>query len=512
MQKEYYNVYYYRYSEQRSYAQIESMIAKSGLIDGISIMDLSDKEDDEARCIIGDVIKAEKVREYDGSDNVAMVHLFVDKLGRYILVLSVYESEMSAHCVKRIVEAFDLPISQMQPVSVYGHAKGNAYDSVNYWQKAISSSFEEKFKEYYSPATNYRQVERYTVDDDLKQLLNTITESDPVNTKSIIINSLGWIVANNLKQNKIIMEEIHEGGMLGRIPLLYDNTISVTSQNEKISNQLSNAEKYDMCTYEKIDIFAQRKLSYSTLVSFELIDDKKYDMFLQKAKDYTLYRFCKKEIIVSPLAVCCHIGEKEISFTYDFDYACFEKLSIEDLHKVLCGVMKARILNENIDTKKLIKTNSDSLPAKIRIREVKTKLLRTLSIFERYDDRELADLSDKFEVIHKDSRQEALSQNYKCEKLLFIISGRVEVDGLDSKRFLRPLLMLKAGDVIGVDSLLKNKKSMLLYQVFSEEAVLLSIDVNKFEEECIKHPELMTSLLEVQTERMYKFAKLWMMA
>ena len=121
-------------------------------------------------------------------------------------------------------------------------------------------------------------------------------------------------------------------------------------------------------------------------------------------------------------------------------------------------------------------------------------------------------MSDKFEVIHKDSRQEALAQNYRCEKLLFIISGRVEVDGLDSKRFLRPLLMLKAGDVIGVDSLLKNKKSMLLYQVYTKEAVMLSIDVNKFEEECSRHPELMTALLEVQTERMYKFAKLWMMA
>lgn len=512
MQKEYYNVYYYRYSEQRSYAQIESMIAKSGLIDGISIMDLSDKEDDEARCIIGDVIKAEKVREYDGSDNIAMVHLFVDKLGRYILVLSVYESEMSAHCVKRIVEAFDLPISQMQPVSVYGYTKDSSYDSVNYWQKTIPAFFDEKLKEYHAPSKNYRQVERYTVDDDLKRLLNTITESDSINTKAVIINALGWIVANNLKQNKIVMEEIHEGGQLDRIPLLYDNTLPVDSQNEKMSNQLSYAEKYDMCTYEKIDIFAQKKLSDCTFVSFELIDDKKYDMFLQKAKDYTLYHFCKKEVISSPLAVCCHAGENEISFTYDFDYACFEKLSIEDLHNVLCKVIKARILNEEVDTNKLIRTNSESLPAKIRIREVKTKLLRALSVFGGYEDRELSDLADKFEVIHKDSRQEALAQNYRCEKLLFIISGRVEVDGLDSKHFLRPLLMLKPGDVIGVDSLLKNKKSMLLYQVFSEEAVLLSIDVNKFEEECIKHPELMTSLLEVQTERMYKFAKLWMMA
>lgn len=511
MIKEYYSLYYQKFDSKVTYVDIESMITKSGLTEQIFISDISDLDPGETIKLFGDVIKAERIREYDDSPRPAVVHLFVDKEGKFTLILSIFECKETSEFCRKVMTAFQIDDVKVTPVSLFGQEKSNRYESVAYWNEAIPCFNAYEVKERLPYASYERQTERYYLDGDLKDMVLAVIGAGRKSIKSILFAVWGRICSVTIKRNYVFLEDIHEGGILGRVPIFYDGTLTVEKQYESMVNQLVKAETFDMCDYDKLESFANGRLERRTLMSLEINSDKKYDQFLRRVKENTLYKFNPREFSGSPILVRYNIGKEEISLTYELDGNYFEGVNVEDLHLLFCKTLKAAILGEEIDINASIYQYHKETTTRLKIRDIKARLLGKIKLFNGYTEQEYKDLADKVDIVHKDSRQEAISQNYKCNKLFIVVSGRIEVDGIDKKCFLRPLLMLKDGDVMGVEALLSNSRSNNLYQVFSDEAVLISMDVEVFNGECKKHPELMNRLLEIQTERMNKFAKLWMM-
>lgn len=473
---------------------------------------MSDKDEDEANKALNAIIRAERVREYVKGGELAQVHLVLEKSGKFTLILSVYESKETGGFARNVMSAFGMLDSKVTPVSLYGNAKGNIYESTAYWQEILPELLSINMKERLPFYKIDRQTERFYLEDDLKQLFVAVLQAKKKSIKAVLMNVWGRILSANLKQTSILLEDIHEGGTLSHVPLVYQNDLPLEQAYASMKEQLVNAEMNDMCSYEKLDSMMAYKLAKRTLVSQELCYDTKYDLFLSRVKDNTLYKFNPREFSEAPLYIRYNIVNDELSVTYDFDYDYFDNINVEDLHILFCKVLQANLLGHDLDVNAtLINTHADT-SMRLRIRDMKAKCLSKIELFSGYAEEEYKELADKFTVVHKDSRQEAISQNYECDKLFIILSGRVEVDGIDSKKFVRPLLMLKDCDVFGIESLLNNKRSKLLYQVYSDEAIMLSIEVEDFRRECRRHPELMDRILEIQSDRMYKFAKLWMMS
>lgn len=510
--KEYYSIYVYKYNSLVSYVDIEAMINKSGLQTGITITDMSDMDDCDVIKAMNDIIRAERVREYFTFASPAIVHFIMKKDGRFTLILSLYEGKNTLEMTTNVMKAFGIHNEKVTPVSLYGNAKGNVYESTAYWQEMLPELLTMDMKECMLHSNGNRQVERYYLDDELKQVFLAVMQAKRKSIKAILMNVWGRILSANLKQPTILLEDVHEGGNLCRVPILYRNDMPLNEAYESMKEQLINAERNDMCTYEKLDMIMENKLSKRTLISQELCYDTKYDMFLSRLRDKTVYKFVPYEFSTAPLNIKYNIADNELSVTYDFDCNYFESVNFEDIHAIFCKVFRAHLLGNDYEVNSSVVKNvhADSV-LKVRIRDMKAKCLANLRVFDGYSESEYKELAEKFEVVHKDIRQEAISQNYECDKLFFIVKGKMEVDGIDSKRFVRPLLMLKECEVFGIEALLSNNKSRVLYQVFSDEVILLSIRASEFKLEAYKHPELMERILEIQSDRMDKFAKLWMM-
>lgn len=508
MKNKTYTLYFYKYPQNMGYAELESILGRVGSSVSVDVREISDEENEEKGRIVNAVVSAERLRRYEaGKEKQAYIHLFKYSKTGYFAVVSICEADVSEMDRDSLLKAV-FNTSNSRYLSLSSDNSNNAYECSKFWKEKIGAvqMMGKRDKQYFPDMD-----ESIELDEELSEALSQSLKDSFSSVKIMATSALAKIICGITQSNSIMIEDIHDSGMINDIPIVFNDNADNKEEQSRIREYLFQAERYDMIDYENVRRYCNNDLSSMIMFSQYFISEHNFDKLLMKMDWEILYKLNPIEDTNSPLRVEYRWMENRKYIHYIFDSHFFKDISIRGLHEAFC-VLMSNYLNKSftdIDVSKYTDKKNDT---KYRLNMVKAKCLSNLEMFKDYTPDEVEKLAAKCEVLHKFTQQTIINSGTSPDRLYFVISGRIEIDGIDEKKMIHPLSLLKNKDMFGIESFLLDREAKVNYVVQSNDAVIMSIPVEVFSEEAVKHPMICKVLLDEQSRRLYKFQKLWMMS
>lgn len=503
-----YTLYFYKYPQNMTYLELEKILGCCGSSVGVDIREITDEENVEKGRIINAVVSAERLRRYESDkEKIAYIHIFKYSKNGYFGVASLCEemiSEIDRDSLLRGV------FSNVAPryLSFATDNSFNAIECAKFWKEKLGHiHIMGKRDKHYFPDMD----ESFEIEESLADLLTAKLKDSFLTVKVMATSAVSKVICAATRSNSILIEDIHDSGQLNRIPIIFNENVTNREEQLRIREFLVQAEKYDMIDYENVRGYGNIDPASIGMFSQYFISEHNFDKLLMKMDWEVLYRINPIEETNCPLRVEYRLMENRKYVHYIFDSHFFKDISIRGMHEAFCALMTNYLSGSfvDIDVRKYIDKANDTVR---RINEVKAKCLGSLEMFKTYSADDIDKLASKCELLHKFSQQTIINVGTKVDRLYFIVSGRVEIDGLDDKKMIHPLSLIKSRDFFGIEAVLSDKESKVNYVVQSNDAVVMAIPLEVFTEEAMKHPEICQELLDEQSRRLYKFQKLWMMS
>lgn len=501
----FYSIYVCEYKEGTEYKDIESIIEKAGATNNAYVKDLSDASPEERIHKLNAIISAEKIRSYTPSEaDFYLVFIRTSIKGSYFVMLSVTSKLEQSTAFKRLYNVV-FAFREKAVFSLYA-GKNSLGTDKEYWTNVISKNSAIGEKEILRSSDVV--MERFPMDEELQNLLGEAIETRRKSVKTIILSELGRLICLGAKEDRIVIYDVHDGGKLSLAPVFIDRYLDREAGYESVKKQLVGIEHHDMCTDEQLRLIGREKLSNTPAVTSLFITDNKYDYFLSSMEKDVVYHLGAIMQNDIPFHVLFSLCKGDISITYVYDEKLLRKLSLEEIHKNLCKMLKNNLLGAEETDVPVISDQTEDVN-KQRAESVKYSVLRRIRMFSSYADDEVRQLARSFEVLYKREEQTVYNVGTSVDTLCIPVSGKLEVFGLN-KSEQRPLYLIKQGDVFGIEGLFEDTQSSVGYKVISSDSVILTIDIDTFKQEARIHPEVYAYLLEIQSERLNKFERLWM--
>ena len=106
----------------------------------------------------------------------------------------------------------------------------------------------------------------------------------------------------------------------------------------------------------------------------------------------------------------------------------------------------------------------------------------------------------------KQNRSAKIKEQLTQQVEVQVIPAKTDMEG-----YVKNLQILKAGDIFGIESVLKAAISQNTYAAYGELVKLVAIPVEEMKQIISLHPEVMQELLEIQFEQTSKFQRLWLL-
>ncbi len=500
--KHFYDVYIYKYNGVRNFAEIESDLRMLDGSVGITVQNISQKENAEKVSFIDAAIMNERFRVYNPSrEKSAYVHLVEYTQDRYLLIISYHPAQDNECSIASILET-------VTHQNTYTHISFGqpAKDCIDYWKHKLSFLTLTTGKDYETTYVSNKE-ESFPITVSNSAEFTRLIQENPRRIKAYFSDCLGKALCNMTDSGAVLGEDTQDGGYLSAIPIYVSDRIS-KDVPESLYSYLRDAEKYSNIPYDELKKQSKIDLAVSTLYSQTFFYQRNYEEFFRKMKTDVTYKIERVEFNNSPLHVLFHLNCDHPGIQYIYDSGFFKGTSIEGFHNAICQLFN-NALNDTfvlIDYKKHF--TSENINAEKMI-EAKAALLKNTGWFTSYSPTELFRLAESFRLSRRYSQQTIINMDKAADQLYFTVKGKVIMAGHDLSNFLQTLMIIKENDAFGIECLLDNSVSSIDYIVQSDEAILLSISAADFKSEIKQHPELMQNILTVQTNRLTKFQKLW---
>lgn len=522
----YYDVYIFKYRKSMPYSEIErsfdelsSVIKIPGTRIKYFVRDISSLDEEGQRNILNALVGAERLKVYNPNQSPLMyIHLFKLNDIEYLTVLSIYKTE---ELDDKLMFKFLFGMYTIEQLSMYGNKKESRYSSIAHWKEIIPENPEGILRDF-NVGFSETQTEVFYLDKDyISASLENSDIAKKRSVKAMLTIIWGRILCSVFHMDDILMEDDHLGGLLPKVPIRYQIKRKPSDQYELIKKQLIDAEYYDMCTKEELDSTFNYDVSKYLLFSQQFILNGKYREFFRNIKEGIIYKLDAYVKSDAPLIVTYNpFGDKPY-ICYEYKEKVFGHLNIEDLHNTFCEVLRAALepmqneetsdtVSEQVMPIKTIASSTKN-EAEMRRLAVKVKSLRMFEMFKDFSEEEINELAARCEVVHKNSQESVIETDSEVDSVFLVLSGRVEVCGVDSNSYLHTLMLLKSGELFGIESLLPDRKSFADYSICSTDAVLLSIDSEYFKQFDERRMSLLNEMLDIQSKRLVKFQRLWML-
>ncbi len=510
-----YHVYLCKFGKKVSYVEIEQMIEKSGLLNDAHFEDLTNLSPEEVKKTINRLIIAEKNRELSTEKRLAVAHvLHTMNPDSYFLILTLYEEPDLAADNERILRCF-FGNRKMTMMSLFDVNKATSSDCTGYWSNFVSD-IPNYLPVHEGMHARDRVNDIFPLDEKLTSVLSKAISSGKSSVKTVFTLIWGKILCSLFNQDVLLLEDEHDSGTLESLPILYDNRMSKNDAYQNIMAQFIRGETYDDINLDEIyDMKSDCILADKVVFLQNFRYEHKFDKFLSMMNEDDVYVCGPQSTSDAPLMISYNLRDDGLSLNYVYDERIYQKIGIYQLHKAFCSLlsdyMAGYVLPERVEFETDPEYNE-------KVREdrrlaIKVKLLGRFNVFSNYAEDDLTNLAQKTDVVHRLSCEEILPSRSKPKGLYFIIKGMVKAEWEDGKNYSRPISIFKEGDVFGIESLVEEDgNSNVSYKALSDDVVLFAINRNIYKRESIKHPELMTKALGIQTSRLEKFLRLWVLS
>ncbi|MBP9995652.1 MAG: cyclic nucleotide-binding domain-containing protein [Lachnospiraceae bacterium] len=499
-----YEVYLYRYSNVGKQIVVDKLHALDEDT-RVSVRDVSSEAIDTKLEVLVSIVNINRWRRYNSEKEVpSYVDVIKITHDKFFCIVSLCREVLGDRkCQDILLTLFETSMG------TYFKGIGSREKCLKYWEKKVSEV----------PLTGDRKKEAvYKMDgEEFFEIIpqnmlryDSLYKQNPTYLKALFTKAISQVMCCVSDKDSVIGQDYHDHGHLERVPIYQYNNDSDWNI-EDIAGFLTDIDRYDDISYGELNDLCKYDIDVASVYSQSIVHNKRFrDMYKDMQSD-TLYMLPTLSYFNCPINFVLNVKDSSISVHYFYDKLYLRKVSIEGINEAIKQLAEG-YLNDNyvdIEIDKLLNKIDDT---ENKVLDAKITALRKLKGFADVDDDSITYLATKCGVYRRSLEQCAIVQNEHPNSLFVVVKGKVGIDCRDLDNNIHSLMLLKEMNVFGIESLIADRKSMVDYRVVTDEAILLSIDATAFWECAKKYPAIMEYMLELQTDRIEKFQKLWVMS
>ena len=515
-----YTQFIFKYSDSLEYNELLSRIKSCNIVSNLYIRDLSNQDSAKLRSLFSSLIATERFRYSRGDSDDMFLNVFILPGSLYIAILSLSSSFMNK-CPVQCEELSKKLFRRSLDNAVY--SKSDLLDthklSINHW-KNKSAEWDPNDFQISKRKDGSMQSDCFIVTDKLADAFKSYIDKGH-NAAAICDAIAGETICRSLDQKQILLNHVLTGLPLPGAPIICREGMSFPTAVKYFAKEYDMLEDFSLCSKSELySIIGNRFLNRIPVTTYYSDDCAGVDP-IKALKADTLYIQPPADTYDSPINIYFGFYENKLTLSFLYDVSVVDSAFIENIFKNFCLLLRKNIApslpesdifdsnaNEEAISNETAETSAkDSLS---RIDKIKLDCLSKLKIFDQFDQDELLDILDTFNLEHISMGHKLINAGAVSDRLMFLCNGIVEASGVDFNLISNPLYVVRPLDIMGIEALSDTPKSMATYTAFNENVFVMSIDRHSFIELAKKHPELVWKLLNEQTHLLKRFQKLWL--
>lgn len=499
-----YEVYLYRHDSNTDYKTLEGRLSLLDNDTRISIRDISDEDSDEKVRTLNSILNLNRCRRYDSEQDlpsyVDVIRLSGDK---YLSMVSICRNILGEK------KAGDILHAMFSSIRIeYFHSANSKEVCAQYWSRMFNSVPITGNKEK-NAVYKIEGEDTFEITIENKKRYSELFENNPTSLKAMISKAISKVMCHVTQKHSVIGQDIHDHGSLERIPIYMDD-----SNNDKaisaISSYLNDVDRYDNISYDEVNSFCNFDLDMASMYTQLIVYEERFRDMFKSMQVNTVYKLPTISYINCPMNIVADIKRNTIAVHYFYDKLYFDNFSIEGLHNSIAKLVSCYLDDVYIDIgiDRLIAKKND---VDKKVLEAKISILKKLEGFKEISDGDISKLAMKCGVVRRFSEQCVVAEGQHPRNIYIIVKGRIAVECRDSDNYIHSLMILKDRNILGIESLIDARKSKVDYRVVGDDVTMVTIGADVFWEYALRYPALVKNMLEIQTDRLERFQKLWSM-
>lgn len=502
----YQDLFLYRCSKNTSFAELEHILGRVADFTKIQIRDISKEAKEEKSNVFSNIISA--MHRRDVSDNEPP-QIIVLKTGEndFFLIMGITKDIGEGEGKTIFTRLFTS--SNFEEIRPLGGNPHEREDTWKYWAMILDDRDMKPVTQASSAWLGKEPAgDLFTIDPELTLLLKNPSNAN-INISSLCTTLWGLLTCKFFDAQSVYVEDVHENGKLSHMPVKVDSTSRIVDAYAYVEMQYKNAIDYDDICLEEIETTTGLRLNEYMILSQYFIDKNCYGNLLyalHTGVPYKLTHFVKPD---APINVTYHFSDTIMRLEYEYDTGLISRTDLHMLHTSFCDLLKQYLVaRENISLSKLKFQASKEATRQKNIADTVQAFLKC-SIFKEYSGEELLRFASSCTRRNKFFEDIILDYNAPSESLYIVSVGKIVVETLTMDRYVKTVMVLRPGDVFGIECLLERPNVDFSYRVLTEMAEVIEIPQKVLTGEMQVHQELYSKILEIQTKRLTKYQKLW---
>lgn len=510
----YNDIYLCMKSIAKSYSALETSLDKLALQSEITIRDLSDESDVDKYNKASNIVNAERKRSVSVRDLPFRITLLkMDKENILIIFAACTELVSETMMKPVLIELFGT--ANVEHLTYKVNAKNSTFnENMEYWDAIFDKSMKLPTLDAVQES-DFSISEVFAVDKDIIENLSKFEyNGKAVSPKTFFTAVWGLIQCKWQDRNRVMFEILHENSEIKRLPVRVDNLGSFKEICAFVDKQFMDAPRYDWMTLDKIELGLCRKLEQYIGLSQDFFVNATFQKIIIMMKQGTVYHLEHYSRTVRPLNVAYYLENDSAYMEYTYNQSAIGNHDVESLHKMFCLYARQILLSAgdtSIDFSDMTKDINNAVRRKAKIGTYLTNSSFSGTLEKKYAMR----LMEKCSLVDcmPEENISLCDIDNEAEGYVYVIGeGNVSIEGVDSKFNAHPLMLLKAGDVFGIEEFIGAEDGKCQYVVQSDVCRLIRIKVSDLKLIAYEQPGLYEALLKIQTSRLARFQKLWMMS
>ena len=479
----------------------------------VTIRDYSDKAPEERDAAITSFIYAEQRRRYTPvKDYLINMHVIKHSEDKYIFVLSICDQAGIVEGADSVVREI---FSNSNVITMDNNyiTKNNHIAASSYWRTTLENKPRANDKITTSARVQYNS-NLFTIDEKLSSILRKKAEDDYRKMKAIFITIWGYILSKYFNEEEIYLGDAMAKGLLSYAPIHFNRNHPIIENAKSAFGQMEAAAEYNTINLSKLEALAEFKTNNSIFMIQYMYDVKGVNNSLANLQTNTVYHMRARTFNDCALNLdYCYINGK-IHINYIYKAPIFKDDDIVAMHKTFLAMLDNLAKSEDV-AKEVISVpevaREQIAVDAVRILNERADMLLNTGIFSGYSRNDLLSIAKMSHVSNYMLDDTIYEIAQKVPSLYIVMKGKVSVFAANSDNIVTPLYTIKEGEIFGMESILEDPISKCGCMAATDEVVLIEISAAFLDNLISRNPNILKKLLGIQTRRLIKFEKLWMM-
>lgn len=471
---------------------------------------IADQNEEERNAMIFGAITSSRRMAYNPRINYLMnLNVFMSGLNEFYFVLSICEFLFDDLTMKAFCKELGID-SDLQ--NIVSDSENIARDSYADMIKNSAAGIQNKC---------YRlenmQIESYKVDSDIAEIMLNQKDMDQ---RFMSLNEAVWslILGRVHSRKEIAAGELKDYNFFS--PL----TIGVHSGEDIIKN-LSEIAEEGFKDNGKIIKGCVRELEaalggyiYSkadVIHDFSMLkNDRCISISSLKLKERCVF-FPSIAAAKAPVNITYRRKNGSLHLEYEYDWEIYNTVDFNQCHNIYMQIIRSVIDRKHteLDTSEIAKAvvmdKAQAKSKEAKMRQITLNVLKSSQLFRSMSDEELGILFDGVMLRISEVGNNIVLPGCTAEYIGLIVSGKVAVERLDGENCIKPLYILKQGDVFGLEAFTDGGTIGDIYSAALDSAAVLYVPANVIKSIAKNNYQVWQAVIEIYAKRLEKFKKLW---